>query len=131
LVYPDGLVYDPENRTVRTKVVNPIFDAINSISTTIREVSENSSGSESEKLRQVYLTFPSSNFFWNSLGNLNTQIIDFQTNYQKVWEDVFLAYPSPATGLTEARVFRYSSSQTGGMPNFGFGEVGGNGNWCI
>ncbi len=52
LVYPDGLVYDAENRTVRIKVVNPIFAVINSISMSIGEVNDNTSVSESENLRQ-------------------------------------------------------------------------------
>ena len=67
LVYPEGLVFDAENCTVRTKVVNPIFAVINSISTNIEEVNNNSTGSESENLHQVYSTFTSSNFFGEAL----------------------------------------------------------------
>jgi hypothetical protein len=128
LVYPEGLIYDHKNGTLRTLEINPIFSTIHSLSKDNADGNCKAGGDETENLRQVYLTLPSSNFLWNSLDHLNIQIIDFQTNYQKVWEDVFVVYPSPATGYTEARVFRYTSSRTGGMPEFGPGEISKPGN---
>ncbi len=67
LVFPSGLQYMPENDTLRTLVVNPIFSAITSISNNLMHNLPNETVRENEKFHQVYSGFPSSNFFWENL----------------------------------------------------------------
>ena len=67
LVFPAGLRYMPENNTLRTPEVNPIFSAITLISKYLVLKQPELISSESEKKRQVYLSFSSSNFFWENL----------------------------------------------------------------
>ncbi len=70
LVYPDGMVYDPETHAVRTLSLNPIFSAITSISQFLASRSESGKVLETEKFHSVYLMFGSSNFFWKNLEKI-------------------------------------------------------------
>jgi site-specific DNA recombinase len=81
LVFPDGLVYGPDKHVVRTSVVNPIFSAISSISNTLSKETFVVKTAKSEELPQLYLMFPSSNFFWECLEEVSTQMNDFEANY--------------------------------------------------
>ncbi len=67
LVFPDGLLYDHENGTVRTSVVNPIIAVIASYSTIIASQNEFNGKKKEDHLPSVYSTFSSSNFFWENL----------------------------------------------------------------
>lgn len=110
LIYPEGLVFDPENRTVRTKVVNPIFAVINSISTNIGEVNDNSTASESENLHQVNLTFASSNFFWENLEKTALTLSDL-AEFHLYKAPYFPEESVSVSGSTFA--YPYVSSDTG------------------
>jgi DNA invertase Pin-like site-specific DNA recombinase len=70
LIFPDGLQYDHENRTVRTPKVNPIVSLITTISNDLAIQSEIIETQNATKYRQVYSSFTSSNFFWESLEHL-------------------------------------------------------------
>ncbi|MDQ3050364.1 MAG: recombinase family protein [Bacteroidota bacterium] len=83
LVFPDGLVYGPAKHTVRTPIVNPIFNAISSISSTLNVVHAKEKLKEPHQLHQVYLMFGSSNFFWEGLeetAKTVQDLLDFSIN---------------------------------------------------
>ena len=70
LLYPDGIHYLKENHAVRTISINPIFSAISSISQILTSQSYSGQGQNNEVLPQLYLRFPSSNFFWENLEKM-------------------------------------------------------------
>ncbi|CAN5680708.1 hypothetical protein BH11BAC1_BH11BAC1_16530 [soil metagenome] len=70
LVYPSGLQYIPENCTLRTLAVNPIFSAITSISNNLIANSSDEAAFNVDKIHQLYLGFPSSNFLWENLEKI-------------------------------------------------------------
>ncbi len=74
LVYPSGLQYMPENGTLRTVGVNPIFSAITSISNNLIANSSDETAFNVDKIHQVYLGFPSSNFLWENLEKIAIEL---------------------------------------------------------
>lgn len=112
LVFPDGLEYQTEKHALRTISVNPIFLEIASYSMNLSAESGEEKYSESEKLRQLYLRFSSSNFLWGHLEAINTQIIDFEREYPHIWQNSQVSYLNQGTGRTETAVFQYTSNHT-------------------
>jgi len=119
LVFPEGLQYHSENKVLRTLKVNPIFSAITSISVSNESLENVQSYDQNEKLRQVYLMFASSNFFWEELEVVNAQMIDFEQEYPLVWQDGKVSYLNHATGKTETARFNYVSNHTLAFPEPG------------
>lgn len=110
LVFPDGLAYGPEKNVVRTQAVNPIFSAINSISSTLRSESTAAPFASPEKLHQLYLMFSSSNFFWEVLSDIYAQVFEFEQHYRL---SGFSKYPLHQTWSTGGTVdFTYKSASS-------------------
>lgn len=74
LVYPAGLHYVAENHALRTTVINPIFSAITSISKNLTTNNVIEKYAKDETLSQLYLGFPSSNFFWENLEKTGNEL---------------------------------------------------------
>lgn len=112
LIFPEGLRYDHENGVVRTHKINPIISAITSISISNGNTGITTEDRDSEILRQLYLMFPSSNFFWASLKEINTEWTDFERNYSQVWQSGQVQFLNQSTGRTETVMFQYNSNTT-------------------
>jgi len=89
LVFPVGLRYMPENGTLRTLEVNPIFSVIASISNNLMLKSITTMTPEIEKVHQVYSGFPSSNFFWENLEKTAVELKDMWTQQQLIQKPVY------------------------------------------
>ena len=109
LIFPDGLQYDHENCTVRTPKVNPIVSLITTISNDLAIQSEIIETQNATEYRQVYSSFTSSNFFWESLEQLA-----LETNY--LTKTYITEIPRfPATSITVSGITYnpiYSSTTT-------------------
>ncbi len=112
LIFPDGLQYLPENHALRTFKINPIFSAITSISTTCGGEVNLQNSEENNNLHQLYLMFGSSNFFWENLEEINTQMFDFKHNHSVTGQSAHVSYWNQGTVRTETEVFRYTSDRT-------------------
>lgn len=110
LVFPNGLAYLPENHALRTFSVNPIFLEIASLSSNLRDLQNCEKETIDEKLPQLYLRFPSSNFLWENLektaltlGEL-TEVYLYKAPY----------FPEEAVSLSgSTSVYQYVSDYTG------------------
>lgn len=112
LLFPDGLEYQPENHALRTISVNPIFLEIASFSKDLFAERGEQKCSESEKLRQLYLRFPSSNFFFE---NLEKTAIVFKAIQYDGWmarNPGILASVASFSGSTDAGPYSYISGST-------------------
>lgn len=56
--------------------------------------------------------FASSNFFWINLEEINSQMIDLESNYSQIWESHKISYFNQASGTTESLDFNYTSNHT-------------------
>lgn len=113
LIYPDGLRYIPENHALRTNAVNPIFSFIASISKNLGVETGPEPCPENEKLRQLYLRFPSSNFFWENLEKIAVTFEDFERQYSLRPESFFPQSAISMTGATPTGEYFYTSNLTG------------------
>lgn len=101
LVYPNGLIYKSEKHELRTNQSNPILTAISSISRVFRYEQFLESGEKNEKLRQVYLMFGSSNFFWEKLEETAIILTDLTTDkYRRERQGVVSATGETSTVYT-------------------------------
>lgn len=110
LVFPEGLVYDAEKSTVRTFTVNPIFNAINTISSYYGRKDKCSSLEKSSNFDSVYSSFTSSNFFWEALEKTVLTLSDLAEaqNYKAPY------FPEEAVSVSGSTVaYPYVSSDTG------------------
>lgn len=96
LVYPQGLVYIPENKSLRTITVNPIFSAFSSIS---QISSSESSKDEKEKIEmsaQLYSSFTSSNFFWENLEKVAIEVDELKYQLRSTTPVISITGNTPA-----------------------------------
>jgi len=114
LVFPEGLLYMPENHSLRTISVNPIFLEIASISNDLTSKKEVEKLSETEILRQLYLRFPSSNFFWENLEKIADLLTGLDRDVRLSLNPGISTPVVSMTGSTDARTFRYVSGSTVG-----------------
>lgn len=120
LVLPEGLSYLPENDTLRTSKVNPIFSAITTISQHLSTEGEVMQVTKTNELHQVYLTFASSNFFWENLEKTALTLSDLAEFH------LYKApcFPEDAVSVSGSTVaYPYVSSDTGSRQD-GVGSLG-------
>lgn len=118
LVFPEGLRYNHENHELRTLKINPILSAITSISINNENINLGPSASDGENLRSLYSMFPSSNFFWESLEEINSQMSDFEGNCKNVSSSP-IHYQHEATGYTQTIGFSTNNiNYSSGLPDF-------------
>ena len=103
LIYPNGLVFQPEIPAVGPLEVNPIFSAITSISSTLEASVEYESSLDKPELYSVYSMFPSWTFFWEKLEQTALVFKDFPSHV------VAPAYTASSTGDT---ISYFSSGDT-------------------
>lgn len=107
LIFPEGLQYFSENKALRTPKINPIFSAITSISIINEDFQNAQKDGQAEKLRQLYLTFASSNSFWGHLEEINTQMIDFENKYPQICQ----SYLNPWSGRSSSILLKAAINQ--------------------
>ncbi len=112
LVFPDGLAYIPENHTLRTFSVNPIFLEIASLSSNLSDENGCEKVTDDEKLPQLYLRFPSSNFFWENLEETACLHQEIDLELRLTLNSAFTNQIVLMTGSTTIGAFRYTSGTT-------------------
>jgi DNA invertase Pin-like site-specific DNA recombinase len=112
LVFPNGLEYLPENHTLRTISVNPIFMEIASISKNLTSKIGEEEVPENELLRQLYLRFSSSNFFRENLVKMADLLTGLDKDVRLCLNPSISAPVVSMTGSTEAGTFQWSTGST-------------------
>jgi len=125
LVFPEGLEYVLENHSLRTISVNPIFIEIASISNNLTTKTGKEQPSETEIFPQLYLRFPSSNFFWENLEKTADVLKGIERELRLMQNPGFSAPVVSMTGSTDSRVFRHISGSTAWYYS-GQGDMGQN-----
>jgi site-specific DNA recombinase len=118
LVFPDGLQYMHENNKLLTLKINPILSSISYLSTVYMDIENAIDCQKDEISRQLYLTFASSNFFWECLEELNRHVVDFEGYYTKIWENTEIRYLNQGTGRTEVVEIDYISHHSMQQSNY-------------
>ena len=80
IIFPEGLRYNRENHALRTPKINPILSAITSISISNGISKVDFAIPDEENLRQLYLMFASSNFFWENLEKTANVVAELEKN---------------------------------------------------
>lgn len=112
LVFPEGLAYLPENHTLRTFSVNPIFLEIASLSSNLSDANGCQKVTDAEKLPQLYLRFPSSNFFWENLEKTASLYLEIDRELHLTLNSAFKSPVVTVTGSTAIRSIWYTSGTT-------------------
>ncbi len=112
LVFPKGMRYDKEKDEVLIPDVNKIVFAIAEISKVLSNPDFEKSPEEMEKLRQIYLAFVSSNYFWTELLKIIAFLEYLQVIHSPVWESVICTHIDPISGTTQTFQINYVSDTT-------------------
>lgn len=109
LIFPDGMRYFKETKQVLIPKVNKIFSSIALLTGALSNPETADSGKEKEDISQVYLTFGSSNLFWQGLKQIN-EFNDY-LNYAipSAWNSLRCNYYNILTGTSESVQFTYVS----------------------
>ncbi len=112
LVFPSGMRYDKGNDKVLIPEVNKIMFAIAELSKVLSNPEYENSEEDKEKLRQVYLAFLCSNYFWTELLKIIAFVEYIETIHSSVWKSVICTYYNPVTGTTQDFRIIYVSDST-------------------